>query len=81
MYVSTVDGTRCYPDPVSGRLIRKVDAESRHYRWWFEALHRIGFAASIRSRPLWDIVVSLLLTGVTLGAVTGVWTGARRLMR
>ena len=73
--------SRYYLHATSGRLIKKVDAAARGYRWWFEALHRGDFAGLSRQRPLWDIVMLTLLAGVTVGAVTGVCLGIRRLIR
>lgn len=73
--------TRYYIDPETGRLLLKVDGARRWYRWLFEALHRGDFAPWIRQRPVWDIVMIALLTGVTLSSVTGTWMGLRRLRR
>ncbi len=75
------DRSRYYFHATSGRLIKKVDGAARGYRWWFEALHRGDFAGLSRQRPLWDIVMLTLLAGVTVGAVTGVYLGFRRLTR
>ena len=51
------------------------------YRWWFDALHRGDFARLSQRRPLWDLVMLLLLFGVTAGAFTGVYLGFRRIFR
>jgi uncharacterized iron-regulated membrane protein len=71
-------GTRYYLDSVSGMLIGKLDAGSRAYRWWHEGLHRLDFAAWIRVRPLWDLIMLLLMSGVTVLCVTGAYLGYRR---
>lgn len=55
-------------------------AAGRGYRWWFSALHRGDFAAVVRARPVWDVVVLVLLLGVTVNAVTGTLLGPRRLL-
>jgi hypothetical protein len=73
--------TRYYLDPQSGELLAKIDRSARRYRWWHEGLHRWDFSAALRARPRWDAVMLLLLAGVTLSAVTGVWLGYRRLAR
>jgi len=73
--------TRYYVDPESGELLAKIDRGARGYRWWHQGLHRLDFSASLRVRPRWDALMLLLLTGVTLSSVTGVWLGYRRLVR
>jgi len=71
--------TRYYVDPVSGTLIAAVDRADAHYRWWHEALHRMDFAPAIRRRPQWDVLMWLLMSGVTVISVTGTYLGYRRL--
>jgi PepSY-associated TM region len=74
-------GTRYYFDPVSGMLVAKQDSASRAYRWLHEGLHRLDFTSVLRSRPLWDAVLLVLMAGVTLVCVTGAYLGYRRLRR
>jgi hypothetical protein len=74
-------GTRYYIDPVSGMLLAKVDGNAQAYRWLHEGLHRMDFTASLRSRPQWDALMWLLMSGVTLLCVTGAYLGCRRLLR
>jgi hypothetical protein len=74
-------GTRYYFDPVSGMLAAKQDSQSQAYRWLHEALHRMDFAAAIRSRPQWDALMLILIAGVTVLCVTGAYLGYRRLTR
>ena len=73
------NGERMYVSPVSGRLLQAVDADRKWSRWVFEALHRGDFHALARLRPGWDIMMLMLLFGVTAGALTGVVLGYRRL--
>jgi hypothetical protein len=75
------DRTRYYLHPDTGRLLMKVDANGRRYRWLFGALHRGDFAGWLRRRPLWDVALGCLLLGVTVSAVTGTYLGGRRLVR
>lgn len=70
-----------YLSPVSGQLQRKIDTELRLYRWLFNGLHRGDFSAFLRSRPLWDIFMLLLLCGVTLVCGTGSYMAIRRIRR
>jgi uncharacterized iron-regulated membrane protein len=74
-------GTRYYVDPVAGMLVAKFDANAQAYRWLHEGLHRLDFTASWRGRPQWDVLMLVLLCGVTLVCVTGAYLGFRRLTR
>jgi uncharacterized iron-regulated membrane protein len=71
-------GTRYYLDSVSGMLVAKLDSGGRAYRWWHEGLHRLDFAAGLRARPQWDLIMLLLMSGVTVLCVTGAYLGYRR---
>ena len=75
------DGERLYLDSVSGELAFAADRERQWLRWVFHALHRGDFTAMVRGRPLWDLMMWLLLLGVTAGTLTGTWMGARRIAR
>jgi hypothetical protein len=74
-------GTRYYFDSVSGMLVAKQDSQARAYRWLHEGLHRLDFTAALRSRPLWDVLMLLLMSGVTVVSATGAYLGYRRLTR
>ena len=73
--------TRYYLDATTAELIQKYDSDRRWNRWLFLGLHRGDFTALMRQRPLWDLILLPLLIGVTIGAITGVWMGYRRLTR
>lgn len=74
-------GERYYLDPISGTLLSTLDAAARGYRWWHEALHRLDFAAAVRTRPQWDVLMWLLMSGVTSVSLSGVYLAGRRLLR
>jgi PepSY-associated TM region len=74
-------GTRYYVDPVSGMLIAKIDRNAQAYRWLHQGLHRIDLMPALRSRPGWDTLMLVLLSGVTLSCLTGTYLGFRRLLR
>ena len=74
-------GRRYYLDPISGELAASIDRADEHYRWWHDALHRMDFAAAVRGRPQWDVLMWLLMAGVTTVCVTGTYLGFRRLTR
>ena len=73
------DGARYYLDPNSGALLRRADANGRWHRWLFGGLHRLDFTASLRSRPLWDVIMIVLLLGGLALAATGCWLAFRRI--
>jgi hypothetical protein len=73
--------TLYYVDPVSGELVVKIDRAARGYRWLHEGLHRIDFMAALRGRPQWDVLMLLLMSGVTAVCLTGAYLGYRRLVR
>jgi hypothetical protein len=71
------DHTRYYFDPVSGLLLAKFGASARGYRWLHQGTHRLDF---VRERPLWDILMLVLLGGATFVCGTGAYQGIRRLL-
>ena len=73
------DNTRYYLDGASGELLRRADAAARWHRWLFAGLHRFDFAAWLRTRPVWDVImIALMLGGVAVSA-TGVYLAVRRI--
>lgn len=74
-------GDRIYLDPVSANLVDYFDRPERLYRWLFSGLHSLDFPGPTRSRPLWDVIVWLLMVGVTVGTLTGAYMGVKRLLR
>ena len=68
-----------YIDPVSGAVRAKMDGNRKGYRWLFEGLHRLDFVSVIRRRPAWDILMIILLGGVTLVCGIGTYLGFRRI--
>ncbi|MBH97769.1 MAG: hypothetical protein CMM56_04870 [Rhodospirillaceae bacterium] len=79
--INYLDGEKIYLDSITGELIFAVDKERRWFRWLFQGLHRIDFLTLIRTRPVWDILVLSLMTGVTVGVVSGTFLGLRRVFR
>lgn len=75
------DRTRYYLDAATGQLLRKIDSGGRGYRWWFDGLHRLDFTPLMRTRPLWDGIMLLLLAGGLAITGTGVYLAIRRLGR
>src|SRR6266849_116156 len=76
---SDAENTRYYLDPRSGTLLGRADSNSRWHRWLFAGLHRLDFAAWLRTRPVWDIIVITLMLGGLAGSATGVYLAVRRM--
>jgi uncharacterized iron-regulated membrane protein len=68
--------TRLYLEPTTGAL-RVFDSDARWSRWIRRGLHGFDFAG-IRARPIWDVLVILMLVGVTAVCVTGTWLAFKR---
>jgi hypothetical protein len=73
--------TRYYLDPSSGELLRRADANGRAQRWLFSGLHRFDFTAWMRMRPLWDVLVLVLMLGGLAVTGTGVYLAFWRIKR
>jgi hypothetical protein len=61
--------------------IYKAERLDRANRWGYYGLHGLDFAFLYRNRPLWDIVVIVLLVGVGVSSVTSVVPAFRRLAK
>jgi hypothetical protein len=72
--------TWLYLTPSTGQIL-KVEQQDRANRWGYYGLHALDFAFLYRHRPLWDIVVVVLLLGVTVSSVTSIVPACRRLVR
>jgi hypothetical protein len=67
-----------YFDAETGVLQAQVDENARAYRW-IEGFHRVDLLPVLRKRPLWDLLVLVLLTGVSIVCTTGAWLAYRGL--
>jgi uncharacterized iron-regulated membrane protein len=73
------ESTRYYLDPISGALVGRADSNARWHRWLFAGLHRFDFAAWMRIRPIWDVIVIALMLGGFAASATGVYLAVRRI--
>ncbi len=71
--LADAQATTFYLDGQTGRMVRAVDSTGRQSRWLRYGLHDLDFGPLLRSRPLWDIVMWVLLAGVTAVCITGAW--------
>jgi hypothetical protein len=72
--------TWLYLTPSPGQIY-KAERQDRANRWGYYALHGLDFAFLYRYRPLWDIVVVVLLLGVGVSTLTSLVPACRRLAR
>jgi hypothetical protein len=79
--LADAEQTRYYLDPRTGGILGRVDAARRGYRWLFDGLHRLDFFALLRTRPLWDFIMLLLLLGGTTLTATGCYLAVVRIKR
>lgn len=79
--LSDAEQTRYYLDPNTGQLLRKADANGRGQRWLFSGFHRFDFAPWLRQRPVWDIIVLILMLGGTGVTATGAYLALLRIKR
>ncbi|WP_428102656.1 PepSY domain-containing protein [Candidatus Rariloculus sp.] len=73
--------THYYLDGMSGQLVSKIDSGRRWFRWLHLGLHRLDFTATMRSRPIWDVLMLVLMAGVTAICITGTYMGVKYLAR
>lgn len=72
--------TWLYLSPSHGQLI-KAEVTDRRNRWGYYGLHALDFASLYNNRPLWDILVLVLLMGcmtMTITAVSPAWERLKR---
>ena len=73
--------TWLYVDPYRGLILRKEERLTRINRWLYHGLHSLDFRFLYYRRPLWDIVmIVLLIGGIVLSAssIAQAWSRLRR---
>ncbi|KRB92396.1 PepSY domain-containing protein [Duganella sp. Root198D2] len=75
------DETTFYADPRKGQLVGHADRNSKWNRWLFNGLHQLDFAAAVRKRPLWDVLVAVLCVFGAMLCATGLFLGGRRISK
>lgn len=65
------DETWYYVDLQTAQVVLKHQDLSRLERWLYHGLHSLDFRWLVSRRPLWDVIVILLMVGGTLASVTG----------
>ena len=70
-----------YVDPSSGKVLLKSDITNKIERWLYHGLHSLDFRLLTNNRPLWDIVMIILLLGGTAVSVTATGLGIKFIKR
>ncbi|MEW7281182.1 PepSY domain-containing protein [Aquimarina sp. 2201CG1-2-11] len=70
-----------YIDPVNGNVLLKSDVTNKLERWLYHGLHSWDFSFLTSNRPLWDIVMILLLLGGTTISITATGLGIKFIKR
>jgi hypothetical protein len=65
------ENTWYYLDLYTGEIRLKNTASSRMSRWLYNGLHSLDFFKLQHYRPLWDVIIILLLSGGTAVSLTG----------
>ena len=73
--------TWVHVDRHSGDILSVMDRSRRIYRWLFNGLHSLDVPRFVELRPLWDIVLLLLLVIGLIGSLTGIIVAFRRLLK
>jgi PepSY-associated TM region len=73
--------TRYYIDPKTARVVGHYSTRDWVNRWLYHGLHSMDFPWLYKRRPLWDIVVIILLVGGMTICVTALVLTWRVLMR
>jgi hypothetical protein len=75
--VKASDDTRFYLDPDTGALRFIADDGAKGFRVWHMALHTFDFVGS----PVREILLVLVMIGVSAVCALGAWMGLKKLAR
>jgi hypothetical protein len=73
--------TWLYVDPQMSQPLALVHRLNRVERWLFNGLHSLDFSFLYNSRPLWDVVMLVLLGGGLVSSFLGLYLGIGRMRR
>jgi hypothetical protein len=74
-------GTWYYVNPQTLSVVKKMQTDNKLERWLYNGLHSFDFPVLFFKRPLWDIVVAILLLGCTALCFTGLKLTTNNLFR
>ena len=64
-----------------GRLISVMDDSRRIYRWLFNGIHSLDLPGLANRRPLWDVLMILLMVVGFVFSLTGIVIAYKRVAR
>ncbi len=67
-------------DMESGQIVSVMDKSRRLYRWLFNGLHSLDLPGLANHRPLWDVLILILLSVGFFFSITAVVIGWKRLL-
>lgn len=70
-----------YADLSNGTVVLKNNRSGRISRWLYHGLHSLDFFSFQHHRPVWDVLIILLLAGGTAVSITGLVIGVKKLKR
>jgi hypothetical protein len=70
-----------YIDPKTARIVQSYNTRARLNRWLYHGLHSLDFPWLYNHRPIWDIVVLILLAGGAALCITSLVLAWRVLRR
>jgi hypothetical protein len=79
--LSDKDQSIYYIDPKTARIVQSYNSRARWNRWLYHGLHSMDFPWLYNHRPIWDILVLILLTAGSALCVTSLvlaWRVVRR---
>jgi hypothetical protein len=79
--ISDDENSTYYIDPKTARIVQSYNSHARWNRWLYHGLHSMDFPWLYNHRPVWDIVVLILLTGGAALCVTSLVLAWRVLRR
>jgi hypothetical protein len=68
-----------YIDPASARIVLRHETSSRWNRWLYHGLHSFSLPALYQNRPLWDVLMLVLLAGGLALSLTSIVLTVRKL--
>nr|WP_299382225.1 PepSY domain-containing protein [Allomuricauda sp.] len=79
--VTTNNQIGYYIDSSNGKVLLRSDITNKLERWLYHGLHTLDFHFLTSNRPLWDILMIVLLLGGTLVCITALGLGIKFLKR
>ena len=80
-YLVPEDETWIHVNLNDGRLISVMDDSRRIYRWLFNGIHSLDLPGLANRRPLWDVLMILLMAVGFVFSLTGIVIAYKRVAR